>query len=177
MHILIGLITAIAGLIWALYRLQNSGVDLNAFNPFYWMRRRQWQQQLSVKPLHAVQNPMEAAAVLIVGMAEMEGRVTVELKQLILDAFVTEFGIDSAQAAELFAASSHLLKDAADLSLESKYILAPSMDKYESRHVESLLSMLEKAGTYQTRFSDKQKTLYESVRALFQTSESHQSRW
>ena len=37
---LIGFITALAGLIWALHSLQNAGVNLNAFNPFYWARRR-----------------------------------------------------------------------------------------------------------------------------------------
>lgn len=44
MHILIGLITAIAGLVWALHSLQNAGVNLNGFNPFYWMRRRKWEK-------------------------------------------------------------------------------------------------------------------------------------
>ena len=34
MHIIIGVITAIAGFMWALHSLQNAGVDLNAFNPF-----------------------------------------------------------------------------------------------------------------------------------------------
>ena len=48
MHILIAAITAIGGLIWALYRLQNSGFDLNAFNPFYWARRREWEKKLDL---------------------------------------------------------------------------------------------------------------------------------
>lgn len=52
MHILIAFLTTVAGLIWALYRLQNSGVNLNAFNPFYWMHRRKWQKKYGTKAIH-----------------------------------------------------------------------------------------------------------------------------
>jgi len=41
-HIIIGVITAIATLVFALNRLQDSGVNLNSFNPFFWARRRAW---------------------------------------------------------------------------------------------------------------------------------------
>ena len=54
MHIIIGLITAIAGFIWALHSLQNAGFDLNALNPFTWARRRKWEMQLGTKPMHAL---------------------------------------------------------------------------------------------------------------------------
>lgn len=40
MHIIIGVITAIAGLLWALNRLNESGFNLNSLNPFLWARRR-----------------------------------------------------------------------------------------------------------------------------------------
>jgi hypothetical protein len=44
MHYLIGLITAVAMLIFALSRLQRAGLDLNALNPFLWYRRAQWKK-------------------------------------------------------------------------------------------------------------------------------------
>ncbi|MEX2962926.1 hypothetical protein [Microbulbifer sp. TYP-18] len=69
MHILIGIITAIAGLVWALNSLQNSGVNLNAFNPFMWLRRRKWEKSLGTKPMHALTDSMEVAALLVVAVA------------------------------------------------------------------------------------------------------------
>ena len=36
MHYVIGLITAVAAFLFALNRLQNAGLDLNALNPFLW---------------------------------------------------------------------------------------------------------------------------------------------
>ena len=40
MHILIGLITAIAGLFWALNSLQRSEFNFGLSNPFLWSRRK-----------------------------------------------------------------------------------------------------------------------------------------
>ena len=37
-HILVEFLIAIAGVIWAWYRLHNSGVNLNSFNSSYWAR-------------------------------------------------------------------------------------------------------------------------------------------
>ena len=65
MHILIGILTAIAGLVWALYRLQNSGVNLNSFNPFFWFRRRKWEKNLHGKQLHRLDKPIDVAAALV----------------------------------------------------------------------------------------------------------------
>ena len=70
MHIIIAIVTAIAGLIWALIRLQNSGIDLNSFNPFYWARRRKWERQYTMKPIHNLQQPLDAAVVWLVGIAK-----------------------------------------------------------------------------------------------------------
>ncbi|MEX1034002.1 MAG: TerB family tellurite resistance protein [Cellvibrionaceae bacterium] len=142
MHILIGLVTAIAGLIWALYRLQDAGLNLNALNPFYWVRRRQWEKQLGTKPVHRLTDPMEAAALLVVAAAKLEGEVTRELKAEVIELFQKEFGIDQRQAREYYAASSHLLTDVVDVVAEVKDVLAPTLTQFQSRHKQSLIQML-----------------------------------
>ena len=38
MHIVIGILTAVAGLFWAISALQNSGA-IDSLNPFLWRRR------------------------------------------------------------------------------------------------------------------------------------------
>ena len=81
MHIIIAILTAVVGVIWALYRLQNSGVDLNSFNPFYWLRRRAWEAKLGTKPLHRLEKPLEVAAVLVVAALKTEGEISREQKR------------------------------------------------------------------------------------------------
>ena len=103
MHILIGLITAVAGLIWALHSLQNAGVNLNAFNPFTWMRRRKWEKQLGIKPMHALTSSMDAAALLVVAVAKEHGDITRESKLEILSLFEKEFGVKRNRSIEMYS--------------------------------------------------------------------------
>lgn len=51
MHIVIGVISALAGLCWALIALQRSGLDLNELNPFLWARRRKWRMLYGTRPI------------------------------------------------------------------------------------------------------------------------------
>ena len=45
MHIVLGVLSAVAGLIWAIVALQRSGFDPASLNPFLWYRRSQWRKK------------------------------------------------------------------------------------------------------------------------------------
>ena len=150
MHIIIGAITALAGLVWALYRLQNSGVDLNSFNPFYWLRRRKWEKQLGTKTIHQLENPMDAAALLVTAIATYETSVTRELRNEVASLFETEFHMSHAKAVELFSASVHMLREAGNLEAEVRPILAPTKTKLNAQQIASLLTMLNKAAAFES---------------------------
>ena len=177
MHIIVGILTAVAGLIWALYRLQNSGVDLNSFNPFYWARRRNWEKQLGTKPIHRLESPMEAAALLVVGMAGLDGEFTREQRNEIINLFVSEFGVSSQAAGEYFSVSSHMLKDIMDISAEVRHILSPSKSAYKSHHVESLLSMLATVSTSEGPATNEQVVLLETIKGEFNPSNKATHKW
>jgi len=51
MHIVLSVITALAGLIWAISSLQKSGFDINSLNPFLWHRRNSWRNIHDAKPI------------------------------------------------------------------------------------------------------------------------------
>ena len=177
MHILIALLTAIAGVVWALYRLQNSGVDLNAFNPFYWVRRRHWQKKFGTKVMHQLDNPMDAASLLVVGIAHMDGQVTRDLKQEILDLFVAEFGVSQTKATEFYAASCHLLKEAAHLPAEVSHILKPCKDKFTQQNIDSFLSMLHKVAAAEADISEAQQALIDAIKKEFTEEEKAATHW
>lgn len=170
MHILIGLITAIAGLVWALHNLQRSGLDLNSFNPFYWIRRRQWQKKLGAKPLHRLENTIEAAAVLMVATAKLEGDLSREQKQLILDLFSKEFKLSETEAQNLYIASCHLLRSALDITAEVKHILAPSIRSFTPAQKESLLKMLADIANEESPANKEQLSLIAQVEQQFEVS-------
>ena len=85
---------------------------------------------------------MESAAVLVVGMAELDGIVTREHKIEIVELFISEFRVTRTVAAEMYASSSHMLKDIVNIVDEVKNILTPTRTQYENRHVDSLMMML-----------------------------------
>lgn len=163
MHIIIGVLTAAAGLIWALYRLQSSGVDLNSFNPFYWLRRRKWEKQLGTKAMHRLENPMEAAALLVTAVATCETEITRELRSEVSSLFEKEFQIPNAKALELFSASIHLLREAGNLDAEVRPILAPCKSKLNSEQIESLMSMLKRSADFEVQAKATKERLIKCI--------------
>lgn len=177
MHIIIGAITAIAGLIWAMHSLQNAGVDLNAFNPFTWARRRRWSRQLNVKPMHSLTDSMEAAALLVVSIARAEGEVTRDTKMEILDLFTKEFGLKRNKSIEIYSSSSYMLQDILNMDSEVKHVLAPSKSTFQEKHIEKLLNMLTKVSTLEGKATEQQNLIIKAVKAEFNAGPEKPKKW
>ncbi|WP_049722967.1 hypothetical protein [Gilvimarinus polysaccharolyticus] len=177
MHILIAIITAVGGLVWALVRLQNSGIDLSSFNPFFWARRRSWEKKHGTKPIHTIDDPMEAASVLVVAMAELKAPLTKEAKNSVLNSFVDEFKIDAKTATEMYTSSAYLLADVVNIAAEVKHILALTLSEFQERHIASLSSMLNLAATVEGSPSDEQQSLLKAVEHEFQRGHGQRKQW
>lgn len=163
MHYLIALITALAGLIWA---LNYAGIDISSFNPFHWRRRRRWQQQLGTKAMHTLKRPLEAAALLIVAIVKTEGDISREQKRAILDIFTGEFKQTSSDAADLFGASVFMLNDTMDVRAEVPHILAPSREQFTREQAESLVRQLKKASSLEGEASEVQRGIIAEVERI-----------
>lgn len=166
-HVLIALITAVAGLLWALHSLHNAGVSLGGLNPFSWARRRQWDKKYNAKPLHRLDNPMDVAAVLIVGIVKMEGDISREQKSAVIALFENEFRISFDQAGEMFGSCVYLLRDCLDVAAEVKNIIAPARERFDAEKIDSMVSMMKSAATLEGKISAGQTQLIEQVTALF----------
>ena len=176
MHILIGLITAVAGLIWALHSLQNAGVNLNAFNPFTWMRRRKWEKQLGIKPMHALTSSMDAAALLVVAMAKEHGDITRESKLEILSLFETEFGIKRSKSIEMYSSSVYMLQGALNMADEVRHILKPSKKGFGKNQVTKLLDMLNKVACLEDT-TEGQKAIIKAVEQELTIKDEQPEKW
>ena len=127
MHIVIAVITALAGLIWALVALQNAGLNLNHLNPFYWVRRRKWEKK-QIVPLFALDSPRELAAVLMFAAMRQGGDPTTEQKDELLGLYQTELKYDDKQSTEMYAVASHLLDTDPNYMHKVREIIAPSLE-------------------------------------------------
>jgi hypothetical protein len=174
---IIAILTALTGVLWALYRLHTSGVNLNAFNPFYWFRRRKWQNQINTKPIHAIENPMEAAALLLVATAKLDGEITREQKRFVLELFVTEFSLTETAANELYATSSYLLKDIDNILPEVRLILEPCKAAFKPNHIATLVEMLHKVASEESSPTVAQNELIVEVHKQLTPAKSNQRTW
>lgn len=177
MHIIIGVITAIAGLFWALNSLQNSGVDLNSFNPFTFIRRRRWEKLYGVKPLYNLEKPMEAAAALIVGLLKQEGEISREQKLEVIRVFEHDFHLDAAKAKEAFGSSVFLVKDEVNFEQSVKNILAPSKNAFNAEQIESLLSILNRVASIEGNPSEAQLRTIKAVETELSNSPKPSKAW
>lgn len=164
MHIIIAAITAIAGLIWALHSLQNSGVDLNSFNPFTWARRRKWENLYRAKPIYNLTKPMEAAAVIMVGVLKQEGEISREQKQEVINLFKSNFMLSDQESVDLFASSAHLVKDELNLDQSIKHILKPSISQFTPDMASSFIALLDKVSKLEGTPSRSQLSVISNVK-------------
>ena len=177
MHVVIGVLTALAGLIWAIVALQKAGVSISAFNPFLWRRRMNWKNNISEKPLYTLSDPMEVAAVLILGVAKCEGEISAEQKRAIQDIFESEFRLGRDEAADLLLASSHLIRNEIYLVDNLDKILKKSQSSFKARHVESMLSMMRRVGELEGELNEEQRKIITATERYFGRVDQARDTW
>jgi uncharacterized tellurite resistance protein B-like protein len=177
MHIIIGIITALAGLLWALNSVQRSGFDLNSLNPLFWYRRRQWNKRYGQNPLYTIDAPLEVAAVLLLGIAKLEGDISKEHKLAILKIFSNEFGLGADDASELFASSSFLLQKELDLVKNVGKVLHNSIDKFTPVQIKSTLELMQTIASIESAATKEQQKLIQSVEEILSPPRKENSKW
>jgi hypothetical protein len=177
MHIIIGIITAAAGLIWAINSLQRSGLDLNSFNPFTWARRRKWEQLRGAKPLHNINKPIEAATVIIVGALKEIGEITTEQKNRVIEIFQSQLHLSEASSKEAFSSAIFMIKDLIDFPHSIKSILAPTIDSFTSEQSQSLIKIVEEVIQLDGEPTEGQSAILNSLEIEFKKTNAEQSKW
>ena len=138
MHIVLGMLSAVAGVIWALVALQRSGFSADSLNPFLWYRRSQWKKKYGTHPLYNLDDPMDVAAVLILGSAKCEGEISTGQKRAILELFEEEIKLGPDAANDLLLASSHLIRDEVYLLDRLEKILDTGVRRFRKAETSSV---------------------------------------
>jgi uncharacterized tellurite resistance protein B-like protein len=177
MHIVIAVITAIAGLFWALNALQRSGFQFSSLNPFLAWRRFQWSRTYGGRAIYQLERPMDVAAVLLLGVAKADGAITSDQKRELLAMFQSEFAISRDDASDLLLASSHLIRDEIYLVDHLDKILARSAERFEPDTVTSLLAMMRKVAMLEGSINAEQQKLIDATEHYFSGRSQPQGKW
>ena len=173
----IAIITALAGLFWALTALQRSGFQFSSLNPFLAYRRWQWSRAYGARPIYKLERPMDVAAVLLLGVAKADGAITSDQKRELLAMFQSEFGISRDEASDLLLASVHLTRDEIYLVDHLTQILARSAERFEPDAVASLLAMMRKVAALDGAVNTEQAKLIDATERYFAGRHKPATKW
>ena len=177
MHIVLGVLSAVAGVIWALVALQRSGFNASSLNPFLWYRRAQWRKKYGTHPLYNLDDPMDVAAVLILGTAKFEGEISSEQKGVVLELFEQQFKLDRDAASDLLLASAHLIRDEVYLLDRLDRILEKSGVRFSRAQAGSLLAMMTRIGTLESPLNEEQRKLIAATAHYFEKLFRRSRQW
>ncbi len=99
----------------------------------------------------------------MVATAQLEGALTREQKQLLLQLFSETFKLNEEEAIALFGASCHLLKDVMDVHAEVDAILAPTLTTFSDAQKQSLQAMMSTIANAEGPATEAQTTLMARV--------------
>jgi uncharacterized tellurite resistance protein B-like protein len=174
---IIAVITALAGLFWALNALHRSGFQFSSLNPFLAYRRWQWSRTYGARPIYRLERPIDVAAVLLLGVAKADGAITSDQKRELLAMFQSEFSISRDEASDLLLASSHLIRDEIYLVDHLGRILERCAERFEPDTVASLLAMMRKVAALDGSINGEQQKLIEATERYFAGRRQPQGKW
>ncbi|MEQ1496805.1 MAG: TerB family tellurite resistance protein [Novosphingobium sp.] len=119
---IIAFLVAVAGvllaILWKLQQAAHASRDIldAAGEARGFFRRWAWQRKTDRNPIDMIEDPREAAAVLMVMIAQADGPLTEREQQMIVGEMVSRFGATTAQAEELLARGRWTVQQRSDVS-------------------------------------------------------------
>lgn len=162
MHIVLGLIGSIISILYLLDRL---GVDIGWLNPRYWRHRRAWAKKYEGDPIYSIEDPIQVAAVLIVGIAKLEGDLSAEQKSAILGQFEEKFSLDTRGAAELFGSAAHLLGAPQIIGSQLDGLSNRNTSTFKPDQAQSIIEMIEQVSEVGGTLSIAQREFVDILRS------------
>lgn len=166
MHVVLALLGTIVTLLYLLSRLADLGIDLGGLNPFFWRRRRAWRNKYEGDPIHAIEDPLEIAALFVVGVGKLEGDVSSNQRQAALAEFASRFSLSARDSTQLYGSSAHLLGPPPKSFVRKlDGVLERNKELFTADQTESLLSMMKTVATADGSATAEQTELLDAVRA------------
>ena len=174
MHVVLGILGSIVSILYMLDRL---GIDLGGLNPFYWRRRRAWAKRYHGDPIYSVEDPMEVAAILIVGSAKLDGDLSAEQKKVALQQFQSAFSLQASEASDLFGSAAHLLGSPQVIDSQLKGVADKNQKRFSREQAKSVLHVMATVAAADGDLNAKQIEYIEGIRSQIMQPEEEQGTW
>ena len=174
MHIILGALTT---LVTILYLLDRMGIDLGGLNPFYWRRRRAWAKKYEGDPIYSIEDPIEVAALLIVGAAKLNGDISAEQKHVAQQQFQSVFSMSERDALQLITSATHLLGAPQIIETQLKSVVEKNKDRFSPDQAKSMLEMMTEVTSADGDSTAEQRDYVDFVRSNFAREEQGEGPW
>ena len=112
---------------------------------------------------YALESAMDVAALFMVAIAKVDGDMSKEQKDRILQLFMSEFKLTEGKAKELLGASVHIYARGDDVLQNPKAVIARSYDSFTDSQVESVIHMLKEVSIAEGEPSSNQKDVIKRI--------------
>lgn len=163
MHVILGILGAVITILVLINRLSDAGIDIGWLNPFAWRRRRNYRLNHDLATAFKLDSPLDVAALLLVGVAKIDGDLTATQKRLILSVFEADFHQNSKQASDLLASSVHHIGDGKDFYANPQKAIAKCKDQFSPEQVDSIKQLIVKVAEIDAPTSLSQKKFIRAV--------------
>lgn len=177
MHIILGLLGIVVTILILLNRLADAGIDIGGLNPFLWHRRRKWRKTYQGDPIFKLDQPMELAALLVMGLAKVDGDITSDEKHSILLTFEKEFNLSKSDASGLMSSSVYLLGKGDEFRNSLEKIVKPSIDKFTDEQLQSMLNMLRSIASLGNAEADVKTKTLEKIETVVAKTRKPVGKW
>lgn len=174
MHVVLGILTAIVSILYALDRM---GLDLGGMNPFYWYRRRAFARKYGSDPIYSVEDPIHIASLLVIGAAKLDGDLTAGQKEKAQQLFESEFSMTSKEASQLFGSAAHLLAAPQLLDEQLGKFVERNAEQFSAEQARSLVDMMTAVASADSDLSASQQDFINRVRAGYARDEQTEGTW
>lgn len=177
MHIILAFLGFLVTAVYLIHRLKELGIDIGWLNPFHWHRRQKWRKKVNADPVFCIQDPMEAAAVLLYTAAKLSGDISAEQKALILDIYEQDFKLSKQDATNLLSSNAFLIKDEDRIYLQLKRFLEESLEQFNEAQRDSTLALVDRVIAVEARVSPKQEDFRTQLASIFRPDIKQEGTW
>ena len=177
MHILLGLLASTVTILWLLHRLADMGMNFGGLNPFAWRRRRNWHRNFEANPIFSLSDPREIAAVLLTGIAKIDGDLSASEKRSLLEEFERSFSMRPRTASELLSSTVFMLGDMQVVITQAKDLIDRYREHLDSDQIQSMLEMIGRIAALDGGPTGQQSELADLIRSGLQPSSDSGGTW
>lgn len=172
MHFLLAVIGFVVTVAILLKRLADAGITLGGLNPFPSPSTKTPRTALVDPRIYELKNPLQAAGVMLVGVAKVSGDLSDATRTCLLGIIRREFSQTEEEALAFLQVSEAVVGDGTPLKEDMAEVLRPVLPQMTLEQRDSLLEMMEEVAASDDRGGPARRAFLNEAKWCLSSSQS-----